>query len=158
MNNLTFGNDRYQYYETICSGAPAGVLADGSGFDGADAVHTHMTNSRLTDPEILEFRYPVVLEDFRVRAGSGGQGRWSAGDGTTRTIRFLEEMDCAILSSHRTVRPHGLKGGAPGALGATRVRRADGTVETLAGCDQTVMRPGDAVIVTTPTGGGYGKP
>ncbi len=127
MNNLTFGNQRYQYYETICSGAPAGSFSDGTGFDGADAVHTHMTNSRLTDPEILEFRFPVLLEDFHVRAGSGGAGRWHAGDGTERTLRFLEEMDCAILSSHRSVPPHGLAGGAAGALGLTRVRRADGT-------------------------------
>jgi len=158
MNNLTFGNARYQYYETICSGAPAGVFNDGSGFDGADAVHTHMTNSRLTDPEILEFRFPVVLEDFHVRKDSGGRGKWSAGDGTSRTIRFLETMDCAILSSHRRVPPHGLNGGETGELGRTEVRRADGTVETLAGCDQTAVKPGDAVIVTTPTGGGYGKP
>jgi 5-oxoprolinase (ATP-hydrolysing) len=158
MNNLTFGNARYQYYETICSGAPAGVFNDGTGFDGADGVHTHMTNSRLTDPEILEFRYPVLLEDFHIREGSGGHGKWSAGGGTERTLRFLEEMDCAILSSHRKVPPHGLMGGSPGELGRTRVRRANGTIETLAGCDQTTMRPGDAVIVTTPTGGGYGKP
>jgi len=157
MNNLTFGNDRYQYYETICSGAPAGVLNDGTGFDGADAVHTHMTNSRLTDPEVLELRFPVLLEDFHIREGSGGRGRWSAGAGTERTLRFLEEMECAILSSHRKVPPHGLKGGRPGALGMTRVRRRDGTVEILEGCDQTVLKPGDAVIVTTPTGGGYGR-
>jgi 5-oxoprolinase (ATP-hydrolysing) len=156
MNNLTFGNATYQYYETICSGAPAGILADGTGFDGTDAVQTHMTNSRLTDPEILEFRFPVVLEDFHIREGSGGRGRWRAGDGTERTIRFLEAMDCAILSSHRTIPPHGLLGGEPGALGLTRIRRADGTVETLRGCDQTAIQPGDAVIVTTPTGGGYG--
>jgi 5-oxoprolinase (ATP-hydrolysing) len=155
MNNLTFGNATYQYYETICSGAPAGVFNDGAGFDGTDAVHTHMTNSRLTDPEILEFRYPVLLEDFHIRGNSGGRGKWSAGNGTERTIRFLEEMDCAILSSHRIVPPHGLKGGAPGEVGMTRVRRADGKVEMLAGCDQTRMMPGDAVIVTTPTGGGY---
>jgi 5-oxoprolinase (ATP-hydrolysing) len=157
MNNLTFGNDRYQYYETLCSGSPPGVFNDGAGFDGTDGVHVHMTNSRLTDPEILEFRYPVLLEDFHIREGSGGKGKWSAGGGTERRLRFLEEMDCAILSSHREVRPHGLKGGAPGELGMTRVRRKDGSIETLAGCDQTVMRPGDAVIVTTPTGGGYGK-
>jgi 5-oxoprolinase (ATP-hydrolysing) len=156
MNNLTFGNETYQYYETICSGAPAGVFNDGSGFDGADAVHTHMTNTRLTDPEILEFRFPVLLEDFHIREGSGGRGRWSAGNGTERTIRFLEEMDCAILSSHRIVRPHGLNGGADGELGATRVRRGDGTIEELAGCDQTVLKAGEAVIVTTPTGGGFG--
>jgi 5-oxoprolinase (ATP-hydrolysing) len=157
MNNLTFGNARYQYYETICSGAPAGVFNDGTGFDGADAVHTHMTNSRLTDPEILEFRFPVLLEDFRIREASGGKGRWSAGDGTERIIRFLEEMDCAILSSHRKIRPHGLKDGADGELGTTKVRRLDGTIETLKGCDQTVLKAGEAVIVTTPTGGGYGK-
>jgi 5-oxoprolinase (ATP-hydrolysing) len=158
MNNLTFGNARHQYYETICSGAPAGVLNDGTGFDGVAAVHTHMTNSRLTDPEILEFRYPVVVEDFHIRRGSGGRGRWSAGDGTERTIRFLEEMDCANVSSHRRVRPHGLAGGHPGELGQTRVRRRDGTEQILEGCDQTVVKAGDAVIVTTPTGGGYGEP
>jgi len=152
MNNLTFGNDRVQYYETICSGAPAGP-----GFNGADAVHTHMTNSRLTDPEVLEFRFPVLLEDFHIRKGSGGRGKWSAGAGTQRTIRFLEEMDCAILSSHRKVRPHGLEGGEPGQVGATRVRRKDGSIEELEGCDQTRVMPGDAVIVITPTGGGYGK-
>jgi 5-oxoprolinase (ATP-hydrolysing) len=157
MNNLTFGNARYQYYETLCSGSPAGVMNDGTGFDGADGVHTHMTNSRLTDPEILELRYPIVVEDFHIRPHSGGQGRWSAGNGTERTLRFLEQMDCAILSSHRAVPPHGLKGGADGALGITRIRRADGRLETLSGCDQTTMAPGDAVIVTTPTGGGYGK-
>ena len=158
MNNLTFGNATYQYYETLCSGAPAGILNDGSGFDGADGVHTHMTNSRLTDPEVLEFRFPVLLEDFHIRAGSGGRGRWSAGGGTSRTLRFLEEMDLAILASHRTIPPHGLSGGAPGSLGRTEVRRLDGTVEMLAGCDQTVLKPGEAVIVTTPTGGGFGTP
>jgi len=156
MNNLTFGNDRYQYYETICSGAPAGVFNDGTGFTGADGVHTHMTNSRLTDPEILEFRFPVVLEDFHLRAGSGGKGRHSAGNGTERTIRFLEEMDCAILSSHRIVPPHGLKGGADGECGSTNIRRLDGSIEELQGCDQTIVKAGEAVIVTTPTGGGYG--
>ena len=114
MNNLTFGNDRYQYYETICSGAPAGP-----GFDGASAVHTHMTNSRLTDPEVLESRFPVVLEDFHIRRGSGGKGRWNAGDGTLRRIRFLETMDFALLSGHRRVPTFGLEGGEPGELGAT---------------------------------------
>ncbi|MDQ0313708.1 hydantoinase B/oxoprolinase family protein [Amorphus orientalis] len=153
MNNLTFGNERYQYYETICSGAPAGP-----GFNGADAVHVHMTNSRLTDPEILEFRYPVVVEDFHIREGSGGRGKWSSGAGTQRTIRFLEQMDCAILSSHRHVRPHGLQGGEPGQVGSTKVRRSDGSVEELEGTDQTVIEPGEAVILTTPTGGGYGRP
>jgi len=157
MNNLTFGNDTYQYYETICSGSPAGRFNDGTGFDGTDAVHTHMTNSRLTDPEVLEMRFPVLLEDFHIREGSGGRGRWSAGDGTKRTIRFLEEMDCAILSSHRKIRPHGLEGGEAGEVGKTQIRRRDGTLEELEGCDQTVLKPGDAVIVTTPTGGGFGE-
>ncbi len=150
MNNLTFGNDTYQYYETICSGSPAG-----DGFSGTSGVHVHMTNSRLTDPEILEYRFPVLLEDFHIRDGSGGKGKWTAGDGTKRTIRFLEEMACAILSSHRTVAPHGLKGGEDGEPGATHVRRLDGTLEKLKGCDQTVLKAGEAVIVTTPTAGGY---
>ncbi|MEP9375374.1 hydantoinase B/oxoprolinase family protein [Aquabacter sp. CN5-332] len=153
MNNLTFGNDTYQYYETICSGSPAGP-----GFDGIGGVHTHMTNSRLTDPEILEFRYPVVLEDFHLRAGSGGRGRWSAGDGTSRTIRFLEPMECALLSSQRRVPPFGLDGGLPGEVGRNAVRRADGRIEELGGCDQTLIGAGEAVILDTPTGGGYGTP
>ncbi|MGG7579112.1 hydantoinase B/oxoprolinase family protein [Rhizobium sp. Nf11,1] len=158
MNNLTFGNATYQYYETICSGGPAGLLNDGTGFSGADGVHTHMTNSRLTDPEVLEFRFPVVLEDFHIRRGSGGKGRYSSGSGTERTIRFLEKMDCSILSSHRTIRPFGLFGGEDGQLGKTEIRRADGKLERLEGCDQAILAAGDAVIVTTPTGGGYGKP
>ncbi|MFG1479287.1 hydantoinase B/oxoprolinase family protein [Xanthobacter sp. V4C-4] len=153
MNNLTFGNARHQYYETICSGAPAGP-----GFDGVGGVHTHMTNSRLTDPEILEFRYPVVLEDFHLRAGSGGRGQWNAGDGTARTLRFLEEMECAILSSHRRVAPFGTKGGAPGALGRNLVRRADGAVEEIGGCAQVRLAAGEAITIVTPTGGGYGDP
>lgn len=157
MNNLTFGNDVYQYYETLCSGSPAGVFNDGTGFDGTDAVHVHMTNSRLTDPEILETRYPVLLEDFHIRERSGGRGRWSAGNGTERTIRFLEKMDCAILSSHRTIRPHGLNGGEAGELGSTTVRRLDGRLEDLGGCGQTLLQAGEAVTVVTPTGGGYGS-
>ena len=157
MNNLTFGNETYQYYETLCSGSPAGVFNDGTGFDGTDAVHVHMTNSRLTDPEILETRYPVLLEDFHIRGQSGGRGKWSAGNGTQRTIRFLEKMDCAILSSHRTIRPHGLAGGEAGELGQTVVRRLDGRLEDLGGCGQTVLEAGEAVTVVTPTGGGYGK-
>jgi len=152
MNNLTFGNARHQYYETICSGAPAGP-----GFDGAPAVHTHMTNSRLTDPEILETRFPVVLEDFHIREGSGGRGRWKAGDGTSRTLRFRETMDCAILSGHRRVPPFGLLGGEPGALGRTLVRRRDGSLEELAHAARTVLEAGEAVTVVTPTGGGYGR-
>ena len=152
MNNLTFGNDQYQYYETICSGAPAG-----EGFDGADGVHTHMTNSRLTDPEILETRFPVVLEDFHIRPNSGGRGRWHAGNGTSRTIRFREAMDCAILSGHRRVRPFGLMGGEPGEAGRNLVRRKDGRIEELGGCDQTLIEAGEAITIVTPTGGGYGK-
>jgi 5-oxoprolinase (ATP-hydrolysing) len=153
MNNLNFGNATYQYYETICSGSPAGP-----GFPGTDAVHTHMTNTRLTDPEVLEFRYPVLLEDFHIRKGSGGRGKWSAGDGVRRTIRFLEKMDCTILSGHRRVRPFGLAGGESGQVGQNSVRRKDGRIEKLEGCDATVIDAGEAVIIQTPTAGGYGKP
>jgi len=151
MNNLNFGNARYQYYETICSGSPAGP-----GFPGTDAVHTHMTNTRLTDPEVLEFRYPVLLEDFHIRAGSGGRGRWNAGDGVKRTIRFLERMDCTILSGHRRVPPFGLNGGDAGQVGENSVRRQDGRVETLQGCDATVLEADEAITIRTPTAGGYG--
>ncbi|MBZ9918281.1 hydantoinase B/oxoprolinase family protein [Mesorhizobium sp. BR1-1-12] len=158
MNNLTFGNSKYQYYETICSGSPAGEMNSGRGFAGTSGVHTHMTNSRLTDPEILELRFPVMLEDFHIREGSGGKGRWNAGDGTKRTIRFLEKMECAILSSHRNRPPQGLDGGGDGEAGSTKVRRKDGTVEVLKACDQTVLQAGDAVIVTTPTPGAFGRP
>ena len=153
MNNLNFGNARYQYYETICSGSPAGP-----GFPGTDAVHTHMTNTRLTDPEVLEFRYPVVLEDFHIRKGSGGKGQWNAGDGIRRTIRFLEKMDCTILSGHRRVRPFGLAGGEAGQIGENWARRQDGRMEALAGCDETVIDANEAVIIQTPTAGGYGTP
>ncbi len=152
MNNLNFGNERYQYYETICSGSPAGP-----GFNGTDAVHTHMTNTRLTDPEVLEFRYPVVLEDFHIRTRSGGKGQWHAGDGIRRTIRFLEKMDCTILSGHRRVPPPGLAGGEPGQVGENWARRKDGGMEQLKGCDDTTIDAGEAVIIQTPTAGGYGK-
>jgi 5-oxoprolinase (ATP-hydrolysing) len=152
MNNLNFGNARYQYYETICSGSPAGP-----GFPGTDAVHTHMTNTRLTDPEVLEFRYPVLLEDFHIRTGSGGHGKWNAGDGVRRTIRFLERMECTILSGHRRVRPFGLAGGEPGQIGENWVRRVDGRMERLQGADATTLDAGDAIIIQTPTAGGYGK-
>jgi 5-oxoprolinase (ATP-hydrolysing) len=153
MNNLNFGNAKYQYYETICSGSPAGP-----GFDGTDAVHTHMTNTRLTDPEVLEFRYPALLEDFHIRAGSGGRGRWHAGNGIRRTIRFLERMDCTILSGHRRVPPFGLAGGGPGQIGENWVRRKDGRMERLEGCDETTIDAGEAIIIQTPTAGGYGDP
>ena len=152
MNNLNFGNNKYQYYETICSGSPAGP-----GFNGTDAVHTHMTNTRLTDPEILEFRYPVLLEDFHIRKGSGGKGKWHAGDGIRRTIRFLEKMDCTLLTGHRRVRPFGLEGGEAGQVGENWARRKDGTMEKLKGCDETVIDAGEAIIIQTPTAGGYGK-
>jgi 5-oxoprolinase (ATP-hydrolysing) len=153
MNNLNFGNDRYQYYETICSGSPAGP-----GFPGTDAVHTHMTNTRLTDPEILEFRYPVLLEDFHIRKDSGGRGQWSAGGGIRRTIRFLEKMECTLLTGHRRVPPFGLAGGGDGQVGENSVRRKDGRVEKLKGCDATVIDAGEAIIIQTPTAGGYGRP
>ncbi|MGA7182068.1 MAG: hydantoinase B/oxoprolinase family protein, partial [Pseudolabrys sp.] len=150
MNNLNFGNTRYQYYETICSGSPAGP-----GFNGTDAVHTHMTNTRLTDPEVLEFRYPVVLEDFHIRLGSGGCGKWHAGDGIRRTIRFLEQMECTILSGHRRVRPFGLAGGEAGQVGENWVRRKDRRMERLQGCDETNIDASEAIIIQTPTAGGY---
>jgi len=153
MNNLNFGNARYQYYETICSGSPAGP-----GFPGTDAVHTHMTNTRLTDPEVLEFRYPVLLEDFHIRKDSGGRGQWKAGDGIHRTIRFLEKMECTILSGHRRVPPFGLAGGGDGQVGENWVRRKDGRMERLQGCDATIIDAGEAIIIQTPTAGGYGKP
>ena len=143
----------YQYYETICSGAPAGP-----GFDGAAAVQTHMTNSRLTDPEVLELRYPVLLERFEIRRGSGGKGRWRAGDGTLRVIRFLERMECAILSGFRRMRPFGTNGGEPGEAGANSVRRKDGRMESLGRLRASDARAGEAIIIRTPTGGGYGDP
>jgi len=153
MNNVNFGNDQYQYYETICSGSPAGP-----GFPGTDAVHTHMTNTRLTDPEILEFRYPVVLEDFHIRKGSGGKGKWNAGDGVIRTIRFLQRMEYTILSGHRRIAPFGMAGGANGQIGENWVRRKDGRLDRLKGADATVVDAGEAIIIQTPTAGGYGKP
>jgi 5-oxoprolinase (ATP-hydrolysing) len=153
MNNLNFGNARYQYYETICSGSPAGP-----GFPGTDAVHTHMTNTRLTDPEILEFRYPVLLEDFHIRKDSGGRGEWNAGNGIRRTIRFLEKMECTVLSGHRRVPPFGLAGGSDGQVGENWVRRHGGTMEMLKGADATVIDAGEAIVIQTPTAGGYGKP
>ena len=153
MNNVNFGNNTYQYYETICSGSPAGP-----GFPGTDAVHTHMTNTRLTDPEILEFRYPVVLEDFHIRKGSGGKGKWNAGDGIRRTIRFLEKMEYTVLSGHRRIPPFGMAGGGDGQIGENWVRRNDGTMERLKGADATVVDAGEAIIIQTPTAGGYGRP
>jgi len=151
MNNFTFGNDRYQYYETVAGGSGAGP-----GFDGADVVQTHMTNSRLTDPEVLEWRFPVRLESFEIRRGSGGSGRWRGGDGAVRRVRFLEPMTAAILSGHRLVRPHGLNGGEPGAAGRNYVEREGGGITELGPFDQTEMAPGDVFVIETPGGGGYG--
>ncbi|MBV7695604.1 hydantoinase B/oxoprolinase family protein [Streptomyces sp. TRM70350] len=153
MNNVTFGNERRQYYETVASGSGAG-----DGFPGASVVQTHMTNSRLTDPEVLEWRLPVRLEEFSVRRGSGGAGRWRGGDGAVRRIRFLEAMTVSTLSQHRKVPPYGMAGGEPGALGANRVERADGTITALGGSDATDVGPGDVLVIETPGGGGYGPP
>ena len=151
MNNFTFGNARYQYYETVAGGS-----GGGPGFDGADVVQTHMTNSRLTDPEVLEWRFPVRLESFEIRRGSGGRGRWRGGDGATRRIRFLEPMTAAILSGHRRVAPHGMAGGAPGLPGRNYVVRRDGTRFELGPFDEAQMAPGDVFVIESPGGGGYG--
>ncbi|MBT4933641.1 MAG: 5-oxoprolinase [Rhodospirillaceae bacterium] len=152
MNNLTFGNDRHQYYETICGGAGAGP-----DFDGTDAVHTHMTNSRLTDPEILEWRFPVLLEDFTIRKDSGGKGAHRGGDGTIRRLRFLEPMTAAILSGHRRIPPYGMAGGEAGACGVNRLERAQGGEVALKETGQVEAEIGDVFVIETPGGGGYGK-
>ncbi|MFF4546507.1 hydantoinase B/oxoprolinase family protein [Streptomyces sp. NPDC001435] len=153
MNNVTFGNERHQYYETVASGSGAG-----DGFAGASVVQTHMTNSRLTDPEVLEWRLPVQLDEFAVRRGSGGAGRWAGGDGAVRRIRFHEPMTVSTLSQHRRVPPYGMAGGDPGGLGANRVERADGTVTELGGSDSADVGPDDVLVIETPGGGGYGRP
>jgi len=153
MNNFTFGNARYQYYETIAGGAGAGP-----GFAGASAVQTHMTNSRLTDPEVLESRFPVLVEEFRVRDGSGGAGQWRGGDGAVRKIRFREAMTAGILSGRRRTRPFGLAGGEAALPGETRVERGDGRIEVLGSTAAVEVEPGDAVVIETPGGGGYGTP
>ena len=146
-----FGDDARQYYETIAGGSGAGP-----GFDGASAVQTHMTNSRLTDPEVLETRFPVLLEEFSIRRGSGGAGAARGGDGATRRVRFLEPMTAAILSGHRRIAPFGAAGGEPGGLGANRIERADGSVETLGSTAEISMAPGDVFVIQTPGGGGFG--
>jgi 5-oxoprolinase (ATP-hydrolysing) len=153
MNNVTFGNEQHQYYETVGSGSGAG-----QGFDGAPVVQTHMTNSRLTDPEVLEWRLPVLLESFAIRRGSGGAGRWRGGDGAVRRLRFTEAVTVSTLASHRTVPPYGMAGGKPGKLGRTYVERAAGTVDELAGADSAELGPDDVLVVETPGGGGYGHP
>ena len=151
MNNVIFGNDTHQYYETVCGGSGAGP-----GFDGTSAVHTHMTNTRLTDPEVLEWRYPVMLDSFSVRHGSGGAGAYVGGSGCDRRIRFLEDMELVIVSNHRIVPPYGMAGGEPGQCGRNWIERADGTVTELSGRDGTHVGPGDVFVLQTPTGGGYG--
>jgi len=154
MNNLLFGDDVYQYYETICGGVGAGP-----GFDGWGPVQTHMTNTRMTDPEVLELRYPVRLEEFSIRRGSGGAGRWRGGDGARRRIRFLRPMQAVVVASRRNVAPHGLMGGADGAPGRQWVERADGRIEPIPGnAGAADLQPGDALVVETPGGGGWGAP
>ncbi len=152
MNNLTFGNAGFQHYETLCGGAGAG-----HGFDGCDAVQVHMTNSRLTDPEILETRFPVLVESFAVRPDSGGAGRWRGGHGAERKLRFLQAMTVALLSNSRRVAPSGLAGGADGQPGTAWIERADGRRENLAGCDRCDVEAGDCLVIQTPGGGGYGR-
>jgi 5-oxoprolinase (ATP-hydrolysing) len=153
MNNLLFGNDRFGFYETVCGGAGAGP-----GFAGASAVHTHMTNTRITDPEVLEHRYPVRLERFAIRAGSGGKGRFRGGDGTVRELTFLEPMSLSLLSQHRVEAPYGMAGGGPGTPGRQRLVRATGEVEDLASVDGREVEAGDRLILETPGGGGWGEP
>ncbi|MFZ4639697.1 MAG: hydantoinase B/oxoprolinase family protein [Nodosilinea sp.] len=153
MNNLTFGSDRHQYYETICGGAGAGP-----DFDGADAVHTHMTNSRLTDPEVLESRFPVLVEAFSLRPHSGGAGRYRGGNGVIRRLHFRETMTVTILSGHRRVAPFGLAGGKPGQPGQNWVERSNGTIEMLGSRDQVILQAGDTLTIATPGGGGFGTP
>ncbi|RYF35254.1 MAG: 5-oxoprolinase, partial [Comamonadaceae bacterium] len=162
MNNFTFGNARHQYYETISGGSGAGGVLDADGklvdgFDGTSVVQTHMTNSRLTDPEVLEFRFPVRLESYEIRKGSGGAGRWHGGDGGVRRVRFLEDMTASILSNGRKVPSFGMAGGAAGEVGINRVVRADGEVEELAHIGSAEMKPGDVFEIHTPGGGGFGE-
>ncbi|HEY4999635.1 MAG TPA: hydantoinase B/oxoprolinase family protein [Usitatibacter sp.] len=153
MNNFTFGNERYQYYETISGGTGAGP-----GFDGTDTVQAHMTNSRLTDPEVLEWRYPVRIDSHSIRRGSGGAGKWHGGNGATRRVRFLEPMTAAILAGHRRIPPYGMAGGAAGDVGRNWVERADGSRTELSYADETEMGVNDVFVIETPGGGGYGAP
>ena len=161
MNNFTFGNERHQYYETISGGSGAGALIDAQGeivggFAGTSVVQTHMTNSRLTDPEVLEFRFPVRVDSYEIRPGSGGAGRWPGGDGGTRRVRFLEPMTASILSNGRHHGAFGMAGGEAGEVGRNSVERADGSVETLDHIGSAQMQPGDVFVVETPGGGGFG--
>src|SRR3546814_289319 len=151
MNNFTFGNDQYQYYETIAGGTGAGP-----GFNGTDTVQAHMTNSHLTDPEVLEWRFPVCLESFTIREHSGGKGHWGGGNGGTRRIRFLQAMTASILANNRHIPPFGMAGGSPGQTGRNWVERADGTRQTLGYADKIELCAGDVFVIETPGGGGYG--
>ncbi|MBC8120190.1 MAG: hydantoinase B/oxoprolinase family protein, partial [Burkholderiaceae bacterium] len=171
MNNFTFGNERYQYYETISGGSGAGLRSlesdrerdptaapqDLDGFNGTDVVQTHMTNSRLTDPEVLEFRYPVRLESYEIRANSGGAGRWHGGNGGTRRVRFLEPMTASILANHRSIAPFGMAGGEPGEPGQNWIERIDGRIEQMRHIGSAEMNVDDVVVIQTPGGGGFGK-
>jgi 5-oxoprolinase (ATP-hydrolysing) len=167
MNNFTFGNQRHQYYETISGGSGAGGRFDASGrplegerggFAGSSVVQTHMTNSRLTDPEVLELRFPVRLESYEIRRGTGGAGHWRGGDGGVRRVRFLEAMNAAILSNGRVHGAFGGAGGSAGAPGINRVERADGSVERLGALGSVPVQPGDVFVIETPGGGGWGAP
>ena len=162
MNNFTFGNDQYQYYETISGGSSAGVSRDAEGkivrgWSGTDVVQTHMTNSRMTDPEVLEWRFPVILEEYCIRQGSGGAGKWRGGNGAIRRIRFLEKMTASILSNNRATAPRGAEGGSDGLPGINRVERKEGGIEILAACAQAEMQPGDVFVIETPGAGGFGR-
>jgi 5-oxoprolinase (ATP-hydrolysing) len=152
MNNFTFGNAAYQYYETLCGGAGAG-----DGFAGASAVHTHMTNSRLTDVEVLERRFPVTVEEFSVRSGSGGRGRWAGGDGVVRALRFHESMTVSLLGNNRSIAPFGLQGGGSGQPGLVTLERPDKPPERLASSAEVTVGAGDRVVVRTPGGGAFGR-
>jgi 5-oxoprolinase (ATP-hydrolysing) len=152
MNNFTFGNAHYQYYETIAGGSGAGL-----GFAGTSVVQTHITNSWLTDPEVLEFRFPVRLDSYEIRSGSGGSGRWCGGDGGVRRVRFLEPMTASILSNGRRQGAFGMAGGEPGAPGENRIERADGRMEILGAIGQVEMNASDVFVISTPGGAGYGR-
>ncbi|MDC0992070.1 hydantoinase B/oxoprolinase family protein, partial [bacterium] len=153
MNNLLLGNDRFGYYETICGGTGAGP-----DFDGCDAVHSHMTNTRLTDPEVLEHRYPIRLESFSIRRGSGGRGRHRGGDGVVRTIQATETLRGSLLGQHRVERPYGLEGGDPGKAATACIERADGSIQLMPGIAAFDLRPEDRLRIETPGGGGFGAP
>ena len=153
MNNFTFGDDRVQYYETICGGAGAG-----RGFDGCDAVHTHMTNSRMTDVEVFEQNFPAIVESFAIRRGSGGAGRWCGGDGAVRRVRFTGPVDAAIRANHRRVAPFGLEGGKAAKTGRNAIERADGSIDELDGTATVHLDEGDTFVIETPGGGGFGTP